>query len=284
MKPIVTLGLCLTLSVQALAGHAPVRLQTIENDVTSLFACIKESNTLCEEEKFDSLITRLENAQKEEINPLKIEKRIKTIFSKARNDSSYDSEKLDFYQGQLEYFFNTEAISSSAIESKVYDFVSCLKSNDQCEKTAVKNLANILISADKANIPKDELADIVFKITKKHIKKGDVDKERLQRFSDLLDEELREGYTSFGQDAAAYTLGAAIGGAVVLFVAINAIGVMSNYSRGTSYSHHFTKEKNLGYGAIAILGSILTGVFVTGPMAVELSDSMSNSMQLHLSD
>ncbi len=285
MKPFLSLILSLTLSTQALATNKIVRVSTVENQVTQLLECVQTNNTVCQNTIFEAIISTLEDGADQGINSFKLEESISKLIDEARSTAQYDNRLLNQYQEHFTYFFRTNIVSAEDLNYKINDFVSCLKDQDTiCKDSSIKNLAKALIEADQANVPKDELANIVTKATSENIKKGEVDIEKLQRFSDQLDEELKEQYTSFGRDTAAYTVGAAVGAFVISFVVVNTIGILERLTRGTKYSRKFDRDNNLGYGSFGFVTAVVTGVFITGPLAVELSDSMSNSMKLMIKD
>ena len=285
MKSFISIILSLTLSTQALATNKVIKVSTVEKQVTHLLECVQTNNDVCQNALFEAIISTLEDGADQGINSFKLEESISKLIDEARSTGQYDNRLLNQYQEHFTYFFKTNIVSAEDLNYRINDFVSCLKDKDtSCKYSSIKNLAKALVEADQANVPRDELANIVAKATSDNIEKGEVDMEKLQEFSDQLDEELKEQYTSLGRDAAAYAVGAAVGAIVIAFVVVNTIGVLSRITKGTKYSRKFDRDHNLGYGGIGLVAAVLSGLLVTGPLAIELSDSMSNSMKLMLKD
>lgn len=284
MKPFLSIILCLTLSMQSMAyANYTVTTSLVTKKMNKLLKCIESNDGVCQNIAFDKVISDLESAQKQGANPHKMEDEVLNVLEEAIKSGQYDSATIIEYKKLFLEFFSTDAASAEDLRFALNKFIACLKlSNNSCKDRSVDDLADELIKADKNNVPKDVLAELVISSIDENVEEGDVSKERLQEFSDQLNEELKTQYTSFGRDFSAYTIGAAIGAIVVTAISIFAISAVANASRGTRFANYFTGNHNLGYGGIAMVGAFFTGILVTGPMAVELSDSMANSMNILL--
>ena len=280
------MSLTLTLqSVASASSKSTVTRSTVVKQIEKLLTCVKNGDDICQEESFDQTITTLERAHKQGYDPLTAEAEINSVLESALSSGEYDKHKIKFFKDLFNEHFNESAITAKELGIKIDQFIVCLKhSRDDCKDRAISELAEALVIADKNNVPKNRLAELVISSIDGKVNEGDISKERLQAFSDQLNNELEEEYTNYGRDFAAYTLGAAVGAVILACITVYAIALAESAARGTRFAKYFTGNHNLGYGAFGFIGSGLAGILVTGPMAIELSDSMANSMNILLEE